>query len=307
MVPTATLVVVIVGGAESVAISPPKLVAVPEATQLAPLTQETPKREPTLEGAGALPQRSPPLVVSRIVLWPTAVQSIVLKQDTADSVGVPFGVPSEFQTAPPSVVPTAREPTAIQSAAVEQEIPSSAVTPAGADCVVQVEPPLVVAMMAAPGPTDDEPMAIQARRLAQEIPVKFVTVAGMASRVQDPPPSVVTTMLGAPAVASKLLTAKHVDSLTQETPVRAPTFDGTSWMDQVTPAFVVLMMTGLEKMPNPTAVHVDGEAHEMPVRPLTLLGMDWLLQVRPTLVVCKMVSTPAAKQSAVVGQETELS
>jgi hypothetical protein len=98
-----------------------------------------------------------------------------------------------------------------------------------------------------------------------------------------------------------------VDSLAQETPVRAPTFAGTGWFDQVTPAFVVLMMTGLEKMPNPTAVHAVGETHEMPVRPLTLAGMDWLVQVRPTLVVCKTVSTPAAKQSEVIGQETELS
>jgi hypothetical protein len=307
MVPTATLVVVMVGGADSVAIRPPKLVAAPVAMQLALLAQETPNREPTLDGAGSLPQKRPLLVVSRMVFWPTAVQSVEFRHDTADSAGVPAGVPSELQIAPPSVVPTVRAPTARQSAVVEHEIPSSAVTPAGTDCVVQVEPPFVVATMAAPGPTDDEPVAMQSRRLAQEIPVKFVTVAGMDSRAHELPPSVVPTTLGAPALASKSLTAKQTDSFAHETPVRAPTFEGTGWLDQVTPAFIVLMMTGLEKMPKPTAVQVDGETHEMPVRPLTLAGMDWLLQVRPTLVVCKTVSTPAAKQSAVFGQETELS
>jgi hypothetical protein len=60
-------------------------------------------------------------------------------------------------------------------------------------------------------------------------------------------------------------------------------------------------------MPNPTAVHAVGETHEMLVRPLTLAGIDWLLQVRPRSDVCRRASVPAPKQSAVFGQETELS
>jgi hypothetical protein len=158
-------------------------------------------------------------------------------------------------------------------------------------------PPFVVATMTAPGPTEEEPTAMQSMRLAQEIPVKFVTVAGIDSLLHVVPPFVVP----------KLLPAKQVDSLTHETPVRTPTFDGTGWLDQTTPASVVLMMTGVEKMPKPTAVHVDGKTHEMPVRPLTSAGIDWPFQVRPTLVECKTASIPTAKQSVVVGHEAEAS
>lgn len=67
------------------------------------------------------------------------------------------------------------------------------------------------------------------------------------------------------------------------------------------------MMTGIEKIPKPTAMHCEGDTHEIPVKPMTLDGIAWEFQDRPTLAVCKTVSTPTAKQSEVVGHETESS
>jgi hypothetical protein len=49
MVPTARLVVVTFGGAESVSIVPPKPVPAPTASQFAGPAQKTPSREPTAE------------------------------------------------------------------------------------------------------------------------------------------------------------------------------------------------------------------------------------------------------------------
>jgi hypothetical protein len=70
---------------------------------------------------------------------------------------------------------------------------------------------------------------------------------------------------------------------------------------------VVLITTGVEKMPKPTATHWEGDTQEIPVRPLTVAGMCSLCQVRPTFVVTSTVSTPAAKQATVDGHETESS
>jgi hypothetical protein len=200
------LVVVIVGGAERVAMSPPKWVVVPVATQLALPAHETPRREPTPDGAATWVQEAPLSTVSRMVVPPRAVQLDALKHETADRVADPSGVPRSFQTAPPSVVPMACEPTAMQSVVVAQEIPLSVLTPAGGVSGDQDEP-FVVVTMAALVPPDEEPTATQLRALAQEIPVKFVTVAGIDSEVHVDPPFVVPTMLGEPAIESKALTA----------------------------------------------------------------------------------------------------
>lgn len=205
--PGVTLVVVMVGGAESVAIIPPKLVAVPVATQLALPAHEAPSSEPTPAGAAAPLQEEPLSVVSRMDEPPTAVQLVELKQETADRVVGPAGVPRSVQFVPPSEVPMACEPTAMQSAVVAHEIPSSEFTPAGPVCGDHDVPPVVVAMMADPGPPDDEPTAMQSRMAAQAIPVKFVTVAGIDSVDQVVPPFDVPTMLGAPMVELKSLAA----------------------------------------------------------------------------------------------------
>jgi len=85
-----------------------------------------------------------------------------------------------------------------------------------------------------------------------------------------------------------------------------PTPVGTVWLDHVTPALTVPMMTGLPKMPKPTAVQSDGVPQEMPLRPATSDGMVWGLQAYPALTEAKTEFTPTAKQSAVVGQATEL-
>jgi hypothetical protein len=141
------LVVVIVGGAESVAMSPPKFVVVPVAMQLALLAHETPRREPTPDGTATWVQVEPVSMVSRMVVPPTAVQLDELKHETSDKVVDPAGDPRSFQAVPPSVVPMACEPTAMQSVVVEQEIPLSVDTPVGDAWGDQDAPPFAVTMI----------------------------------------------------------------------------------------------------------------------------------------------------------------
>jgi hypothetical protein len=85
-----------------------------------------------------------------------------------------------------------------------------------------------------------------------------------------------------------------------------PTPEGTGSELQLTPASTVPMMTGLPKMPNPTAVQSDVDAHEMPLRPATWEGMACGLHAYPSLTEAKTEFTPTAKQSTVLGHETEL-
>ena len=85
-----------------------------------------------------------------------------------------------------------------------------------------------------------------------------------------------------------------------------PTPEGTGSEVQVAPALIVPMMTGLPKMPNPTAVQFDVVTHEMPLRPATLAGIVCGLHAYPSLSEASTVLTPTAKQSAVLGHDTEL-
>ena len=64
MVPTVRLVVVTVGGADSVAIVPPKLEPVPTASQLTGLAHVTPDSETSPDGAGWLVHCAPPSLVA---------------------------------------------------------------------------------------------------------------------------------------------------------------------------------------------------------------------------------------------------
>ncbi len=73
------------------------------------------------------------------------------------------------------------------------------------------------------------------------------------------------------------------------------------------PALVLLMMTGLRKMPKPTAVQSEVVGHEMPLSPLTSGGMASRVHAYPALNEAKMVLTPAARHSALLGHEVELS
>ena len=114
MVPTVRLVVVTFGGADSVAMVPPKFVPVPTASQLTGLAHATPKREATPDGAGSLVHPAPPSVVVMMSAPPTAVQVDVLMQLTDSRVVAPAGVPRSFQVEPPSVVPTTWDPVARQ-------------------------------------------------------------------------------------------------------------------------------------------------------------------------------------------------
>jgi hypothetical protein len=97
-------VVVIEGGAESVTMTPPKLVARPTATQLAVLMHDTPNKEPTPVGAVCSVHPVPPDVVLRMVPAPTAVHMVELRQDTPESGVAPAGVPSSVHVEPPFVV-----------------------------------------------------------------------------------------------------------------------------------------------------------------------------------------------------------
>jgi hypothetical protein len=85
-----------------------------------------------------------------------------------------------------------------------------------------------------------------------------------------------------------------------------PTPEGTGSEAQVAPASVVPMMTGLPKMPNPTAVQSDVLEHEMALRPATSEGMGCALHAYPALTEARTEFTPTAKQSTVLGHETEL-
>jgi hypothetical protein len=67
---------------------------------------------------------------------------------------------------------------------------------------------------------------------------------------------------------------------------------------------VVLIATGLRKMPNPTAVQTLVVAHEIPFKPLTWVGILAGLHAYPALTEVKTESTPTAKQSAVLGHDT---
>src|ERR1700684_770793 len=82
IVPVVRLVVVTLGGADSVAMAPPRFAPVPTASQLTGLAQVTPRREATPDGAGSLVHPVPPSVVWRMVGLPTAVQVDALMQLT---------------------------------------------------------------------------------------------------------------------------------------------------------------------------------------------------------------------------------
>ena len=96
MVPTDRLVVVTVGGADSVAMMPPKLVFAPTASQLTALAQPTPRREPTPGGTDWLAQLDPPSVVTTMLVPPTAVHVNGLMQLTDANGVVAAGVPRSF-------------------------------------------------------------------------------------------------------------------------------------------------------------------------------------------------------------------
>jgi hypothetical protein len=197
MVPTERLVVVTLGGAERVAMAPPKFASLPTASQLTGLAQATPRREATPDGARPLVHPVPPSVVVRMLAPPTAVHVDVLMQLIDCKAVAPPGVPRSSHMEPPSVVPTTSDPVAKQVVSLAHETPLRTVAAAGGVCGTQVDPPFPVARITPPGPTDDTPTAVQCRASAQEMPVKLVTVPGNASGAQDSPALSVAMMLGA--------------------------------------------------------------------------------------------------------------
>jgi hypothetical protein len=103
-------------------------------------------------------------------------------------------------------------------------------------------------------------------------------------------------MLGAPDNAS--LTAVHEDGLTQATPSKAPTPEGTVSSLQLAPPFTVPMTTGLPNIPNPTAVQEVALKQAMPLSPSTFAGMGWTLQEFPPSFDVTTESDPAEMQKA---------
>ncbi len=182
------LVVVILGGADSVAMVPPRFEPAPTASQLTGLAQATPKRVPTPDGADVLVQVVPPSVVVRMRAPPTAVHVDGLTQLTDSKVVAPPGVPRSFHSEPPSVVPITWDPVARQVVSLEHEMPLRVVAAAGAVWGAQVAPPFPVARITALGPPDDRPTAVQCRASGHETPVKLVTIPGYDSVTHVPPP-----------------------------------------------------------------------------------------------------------------------
>ena len=90
------LVVVTLGGADSVAMMPPRFEPAPTASQFTGLAQATPRRVPTPDGADWLVQVVPPSVVVRMPAPATAVHVDGLRQLTDSKVVAPAGVPRSF-------------------------------------------------------------------------------------------------------------------------------------------------------------------------------------------------------------------
>jgi hypothetical protein len=194
------------GGADNVAMAPPKLPAAPTATQFAAPAHDAPNREATPDGALSFVALAQPSEVPTMSDPPTAVHAEGLMQLIAVS-GVPAGLPNDRHVAPPSVVPIISDPEAKHVVLVTHEIPVSEVTPFGTDWGDHVAPPFDVEMIAGPGPNDDVPIAVQWRLSGQAMPLKLVMVAGMGSGVQVVPPSVVPMMLGAALLESNSVAA----------------------------------------------------------------------------------------------------
>ena len=93
MVPTVRLVVVTLGGADSVSMVPPKPEPLPTAMQLTELAQATPARAPTPAGAASLLQALPPSVVVKMVAPATAVHVVVSMQLTEVMSSIRQGFP----------------------------------------------------------------------------------------------------------------------------------------------------------------------------------------------------------------------
>ena len=134
MVPTVRLVVVTSGGADRVAMVPPKFVPVPTASQFTGLAHMTPDREATPDGAASLVHPAPPSVVAMMLVPPTAVQIVVLMQLTDSRVVDPMGVPRSLQLEPPLVVPMTWGPVARHVVSLEHETPVRVVAAAGGVC-----------------------------------------------------------------------------------------------------------------------------------------------------------------------------
>jgi hypothetical protein len=166
-----------VGGADSVAMVPPKSSFVPTASQLAVLAHDTATRDDTPRGAAWLDHVAPPVVDVAMLDPPTAVHTVTLTQLTP-AAAPPVGVPRSLQWAPPFVVAMTCEPATMQAEVLGQEIPLSAVTPLGTVCGAQVIPPVTVLRMAGVVPPDEVPSAVQCCESAQDMPAKLVTVLG---------------------------------------------------------------------------------------------------------------------------------
>ncbi len=194
----------------------------------------------------------------------------------------------------------------MQSAVVLQEIPLSVFTPAGGVSGDQDEP-FVVVRMAAPGPVDLDATAKQLVEVTHEIAVKFMY--GWWDRFGRPRSSSV----GGPDDAGR--TDSRVEIADRLTGRRTCARDRrhTShirWHGLTSPRRACVSGgddDGTREDPETDGNALRGDTHEIPVKPMTLDGIAWEFQVRPMLAVCKTVLIPTAKQSEVVGHETEWS
>jgi hypothetical protein len=148
------------GGADNVAMAPPKLPAAPTATQFAAPAHDAPTREVTPGGALSAVELAQPFEVLTMLAPPTAVHVEVLMQLTA-ARGIPAGFPNARQVDPPSLVPMSSDPEAKQVVSAAHEIPVSEVTPIGTVWGDHVVPPFDVEIIAGPGPSEDVPIAVQ--------------------------------------------------------------------------------------------------------------------------------------------------
>jgi hypothetical protein len=147
-------------------------------------------------------------------------------------------------------------------------------TPAGVAWAFQFEPPFVVCKMFAP------PTAVQVVASTHETEDSAVEPSGSPRFFHWAPPF--------PVESTVEPTARQLESLEQEIPLRAATPEGTVSCDQVVPPFVVLMMAGpLDVAPSATQVEASG--HVIAARSTMSPGMTSGDHEDPPFVVPTML------------------
>ena len=170
--------------------------------------------------------------------------------------------------------PLAALPPATQLAGPTQVTARSFETPAGVAWGFQLEPPFVVCRMFAP------PTVVQVVASTHETEDSAVEPSGSPRFLHWAPPLLVESTVEP--------TARQLESLEQEIPLRAVTPEGTVSCDHLAPPFAVLMMEGPLGVA-PSATQVDASGQAIASRPTMSPGMTSGDHEDPPFVVPTML------------------